>query len=393
MDRPSFDIEVLLFKALQGSLNEEETAWLEAWKAQKPDNSAFAEQLKNPERLTGKLRFYAAHNQEAARQEAIRHLFPQRRTIPLFRWVAAAAVFVVMAVGAWLWMGRSGVDKSGHGIAEATGIAPGHEGAVLTLADGSQLLLDTVKNGVVALQNGVTARIINGSLHYEGTGAGMAYNTMSTPKGRLFQLTLPDGTQVWLNSASAIRYPLVFKGAKREVSITGEAYFEVAANAHQPFVVVVAGRAEVQVLGTHFNVNAYDNEHQIAATLLEGAVQVKKLEAGNASVILQPGQQALLNEGAGINLVKVADIDKVMAWKNGLFNFEGASLQDVMRQLERWYDIEVVFEEPMPAITFGGKMTKGMALNDLLEALKGVEGTDIQFRMEEGRKLIVSRRK
>jgi ferric-dicitrate binding protein FerR (iron transport regulator) len=393
MDQPPFDIEELLFKQLQGVLSAEETALLEVWKAEKPGNSEFASQLLDPARLTEKLRFYAAHQQEEARNEAIRLLFPQQHTIPLRRWWAAAAVLILLAAGGYLYHVEKG--KPSQMAVKPAIIAPGRQGAILTLADGTKLLLDTVKNGVVALEGGVSAIIVNGSLHYKGTGADTIYNTISTPKGRLFQVTLPDGTQVWLNSASSIRYPISFNGAKRQVAITGEAYFEVTPNPRQPFVVAINNKAEVQVLGTHFNVNAYDNEHHIATTLLKGSVQVKRLDAGNvhASVTLRPGQQAEWKEetsSAGINVVAAADIDKVMAWKNGLFNFEGASLEEVMRQLERWYDIEVVFVKPIPDIRFGGKMTKGVTLNEMLEILKGFEGADLKFRMEGERKLVVS---
>ncbi|BAV07081.1 FecR family protein [Filimonas lacunae] len=397
MDDPSFDIEELLFKALQGTLSTEEEALLEAWKAEKPGNHAFAEQLLHPDRLTGKLRLYAAHNQQQAREEAIRHLFPQQRTktMPLLRWWVAAAMLILVAGSIYVLISyRIPVDAPVKISRVPAMVAPGRPGAVLTLGNGSQVLLDTVKNGVVALQDGVTARIINGVLHYEGVGAGMVYNTMSTPKGRLFELTLPDGTQVWLNSASSIRYPVAFNGVDRKVEITGEAYFEVAANVRKPFRVTVNNSTEVQVLGTHFNVNAYSNEQQAAATLLEGAIQVQQLNTGNHAVKVQPGQQAVWQadeSAAGVQLVKSVDIEKVMAWKNGLFNFEGASLEEVMRQLERWYDIEVVFEKPMTDIRFGGKMTKGIPLNDLLEGLKGVEGYDLKFRMEGKRTLVVSR--
>jgi transmembrane sensor len=395
MDQQSFNIETLLFKQLQGDLSAGETELLDAWKAEKPGNSEFANQLLAPDKLTKKLRFYAAHQKEEAWNEAIRPLFPQQLTTPLWQWSAAAAVLILLVAGAYLWINGVEKGKSAQMAVKPAIIVPGRQGAILTLSNGTQLLLDTVKNGIVALQGGVTVAVVNGSLQYKGKGAETIYNTMSTPKGRLFQVTLPDGTQVWLNSASSIRYPIAFNGAKRQVAITGEAYFEVKHNARQPFVVKVNNRAEVQVLGTHFNVNAYDNESHIATTLLEGTVQVKRLDAGNAhaSVTLQPGQQAEWKEDVlsdGINVVKAANIDKVMAWRNGLFNFEGASLEEVMRQLERWYDIDVVFEKPKPDIRFGGKMTKGVTLNEMLEILKGFEGADLKFRLEGKRKLVVS---
>lgn len=380
MGQASFDIEELLFKQLQGALLPEEAAYLEAWKAQKPANMDFVNQLTTPSQLTEKLRSYADNDLESARQEALAHLFPTRRTKPRYQWWAAAAAMALLLTAAGYLYYQQATPR----VTSQTIIAPGHQGAILTLANGTQVQLDTIQNGVIALQGGMTAKIVNGTLQYEGKPAGTLYNKMSTPKGRTFQLTLPDGTNIWLNSESSVRYPIAFNGPDRKVEITGEAYFEVAADPGKPFLVDVANRTTIAVLGTHFNVNAYNNEQAIAATLLEGAIRVKDL-------VLQPGQQALLHTNNDLQLVPAPDISKVMAWKNGLFDFEGASLQEVMRQLERWYDIEVVFEGPIPDIRFGGKMTRGIPLNEVLEILKGFEGADFKFQMKGDRQLIISR--
>ncbi len=231
----------------------------------------------------------------------------------------------------------------------------------------------------MALQNGVTAKVVDGALVYEGKGNAVVYNTMSTPKGRQFQLTLPDGTKVWLNAASTIRYPTAFSGAERKVDITGEAYFEVTKGV-TPFVVNADNRAEITVLGTHFNVNSYSNEERLATTLLEGSVRVSK---GNTSRQIRPGEQALVTES--VQVVSGVNTAQVVAWKDGLFDFDGASLEQVMRQLERWYDIEVVYKGKVPNITFWGGITKDVALADLLTGLKRSE---VNFKIE-GRQLIV----
>lgn len=377
MGQTSFDIEELLFKQLQGTLSAEEATYLQVWKA---DHQEFYHQLMDPSRLTEKLRLYAGNDMETARQEALAHLFPRRRTIPIYKWWAAAAtIALLLSGGGYLYYQQAAPPLAIHTI-----IAPGHQGAILTLANGGQVQLDTLQNGVIALQGGVTAKIVNGTLHYEGQPTGTLYNKMSTPKGRVFQLTLPDGTGIWLNSESSVRYPIAFTGMERKVEITGEAYFEVAPDPEKPFLVVVPNKTIVKVLGTRFNVNAYDNEQAITTSLLEGAVQVNK-------TVLKPGQQAILDHNNDLRLVQAGDMHKVMAWKNGLFDFDGATLQEVMRQLERWYDIEVVFEGPVPDIRFGGKMTRGIPLNDVLEILKGFEGADFRFYMEGNKKLIISR--
>jgi ferric-dicitrate binding protein FerR (iron transport regulator) len=294
-------------------------------------------------------------------------------------WAAAASLLVLVGAATYFLANRKQEIKT---VAESTPVEvqPGRQGALLTLADGSQVLLDTIQNGVVALQGGSTARVINGALFYEGTGNEVVFNTMSTPRGRQFQLTLPDGTKVWLNAASSIRYPTRFAGNERRVEVTGETYFEVARNSKMPFYVSVNKQADVEVLGTHFNINSYSNENSMHTTLLEGSVRVKK---GKDAVIIKPGEQAIVQQN--IRVEKVEDMEKVMAWKNGIFNFNGSTLEEVMRQIERWYEIEVVYEKGIPNIPVGGEMSKDIPLNGLMVIL---EKLDVHYRME-GRKLII----
>lgn len=298
-----------------------------------------------------------------------------------YRWIrAAAASFILLAgIGIYFFMTSK---KENNALAgnRPVEVQPGRQGALLTLADGSQVLLDTIQNGVVALQGGATAKVVNGSLYYDGKGDEIVYNTMSTPIGRQFQLTLPDGTRVWLNAASSIRYPTVFKGAERKVEVTGESYFEVARNTKMPFRVNVGNKAEVEVLGTDFNINGYSNEASLNTTLIEGSVRMKQ---GREAVIIKPGEQAQFN--GKIRIEKEVDLEKVVAWKNGLFNFKGSKLEEVMRQLERWYGIEVVYENGIPDITLGGEMSKDIPLKGLMVVLQKL---NMQYRLE-GKKLII----
>jgi transmembrane sensor len=315
---------------------------------------------------------------------------PVHRVHFLRKWGwAAAAVVIGLGIGVYLW--NSGMKTTELPVVvKPVVIPPGKNGAVLTLADGKQVVLDSLGNGVVADQNGTQVLLKEGTLAYESTAAKgeVAYNTMTTPKGRQFKITLPDGTGVWLNAASSISYPTVFTGNERKVTVTGEVYFEVVKNPRMPFKVSVNNRAEIEVLGTHFNVNAYSNEPAVKTTLLEGSVKVVKRETANGkenAIILKPGQQAALEPHSPLTIDHSPDLEQVMAWKNGLFNFEGASFKEIMQQLERWYDIEVVYEKGIPDIEFEGKMTRDVPLNDLLKML---ERSDIHFRIE-GRKLIV----
>lgn len=314
----------------------------------------------------------------------------QSPVISIFRkkWFRyAGAIVIVLGVGLYFFTSNK-KDSSEKPIVTktpATDVEPGKEGAILTLEDGSKMVLDSLGNGVVATQNGTKVLLQNGQLVYEAGHSPqtvIGYNTMATPKGRQFQLTLPDGSKVWLNAASSIRYPTVFAGNERKVEVTGEAYFEVVKNAASPFRVKIDEETEVEVLGTHFNVNSYDNEESINTTLLEGSVSVKN-SAGK--LVLKQGQQARVAGKEKIKLVADVDVEKVMAWKNGVFNFQDATLEEVMRQLERWYDIEIVYEKNIPTLEFYGKMGKDLSLQTVL---RGLEKSNVHFRIE-GRKLVV----
>ena len=313
------------------------------------------------------------------------------RHLPVFRqwWGLAAAVLLLLACGTYFLIQDKVKQQSSKTIASIPtlnkDVLPGRQGAILTLSDGKKVLLDSLGNGIVANQNGTKIILKNGLLVYDKEGkstGGMVYNTMSTPKGRQYQVRLPDGTQVWLNSESSITYPTLFAGNERKVEITGEAYFEVTKNPKMPFRVKMNGQAEVEVLGTHFNINAYTNEAAIKTTLLEGSV---KITNGADKAMLEPGQQAQLNTANKIRIVKSVDIEKIMAWKNGLFNFEGADLDEVMRQLSRWYDIDVAYEKGIPDIEFVGEVSKNVSLSGVLEGLHGV---GVHFHIE-GRRLVV----
>lgn len=261
---------------------------------------------------------------------------------------------------------------------------PGSKGAVLTLSNGQQIILDSAGNGQLASQGGTTIINKNGEVVYDVKGADageVLYNTMSTAKGRQYQLILSDGTKVWLNSASSIRYPAAFAGKVRSVSISGEAYFEVAKDKAKPFVVTV-NNMEVKVLGTHFNINAYADEEAIKTTLLEGSVQVSN--AADVAMLV-PGQQFRLYKTGAIQTISNADLEEAVAWKNGVFIFNNADIQAVMRQVARWFDLEVAYEGAIPKDSFGGKLPMDAKVSEVLAAL---QQTQVHFRIE-GKRLTV----
>lgn len=294
----------------------------------------------------------------------------------------AAAILTIVAIGVYLWAGRHTKEEPlvKNNPVPQKDIAPGKEGAVLTLADGRQVLLDSAANGVIATQAGAQVVLKNGQLAYATPAEGTVetvYNTMSTPKGRQFHIVLPDGSGVWLNAATTIRYPAVFNGTERMVELTGEAYFEVARNPAMPFKIKAGKATQVEVLGTSFNINAYDNEDAVKTTLLEGAVMVA---AQAQRKMLMPGDQAQVDAAGTLRLYNQADIRQVMAWKNGYFDFNNADLRVMMRQLERWYDIRVQYEDQIPDVVFKGKMDSNVPLSAVLQFLKK---SGISTRLED----------
>lgn len=308
-----------------------------------------------------------------------------------WRWVAASAILLVVSYSV-VWFGSQNKQRTTNAVVQqhaSENILPGHDGAILTLSDGRQVILDSLGNGSVASENGSRAVLTDGQLVYQASGnitEGTAFHVMSTPNGRQFKLILPDGTNVWLNAASSIRYPVAFTGSERRVEVTGEAYFEVTENAKNPFIVSVNKKMEIVVTGTHFNVNSYDDETIIRTTLLEGSVKIKKNEK---STILSPGMQALVNNQTSqdqeIQVVKNADVDMVMAWKNGFFSFRQTDIATVMRQISRWYDLEIVYAGKIPDRKFGGSISRK---DKLQEVLKMMEEMKIRYRIE-GKKIII----
>jgi transmembrane sensor len=297
---------------------------------------------------------------------------------PLYRWWAAAAVLLLLVTAGGYLLSRRQPDSKPIAAKKQT-IQPGRKGAILTLADGRQVELDSLQNGTVAQQGTQTVKVQHGELQYTGANNELAYNTVSTPNGRQFRLTLPDGTKVWLNAGSHIQYPLQFRGKERKVEMAGEAYFEVAPDATMPFMVDVNKEAAIRVLGTGFNINAYNNEDKITATLIEGRIQVSSKEK---AIILEPGEQAVIQDGIS---TAHPDLEQVVAWKNNLFDFEDSDLGDVMRQIERWYDIEVIYTGQQPKFQFTGKISRNMTLENLIKTL---EVSGVKCRLED-RKLFV----
>ncbi|MFB6454232.1 FecR family protein [Chitinophaga sp. Hz27] len=302
-------------------------------------------------------------------------------------WYYAAAAITLLIIGAWLYKASSYTAPDVI-IASSTqaDVKPGGNKATLTLADGSVITLDSAGNGVLAQQGSTRIKkLANGQISYEGAGTKdgkLLYNTMSTPLGGQYKLMLPDGTLVWLNAGSSITYPAAFAGNERKVTITGEVYFEVASMADKAFI-VQAGNTHIMVLGTNFNINAYTDEESIRTTLLQGAV---KVSSNNKEHVLQPGQQSSIKANGDIQINDHANTQQVVAWKDGYFSFDNADLATVMRQLARWYNVEVSYDGQLPARTFSGDIGRNLTLD---QVLKGLAKTRIKYRIENGNRIII----
>jgi ferric-dicitrate binding protein FerR (iron transport regulator) len=255
-------------------------------------------------------------------------------------------------------------------ITQPHDIPPGGNNAVLTLADGSRIILNNAKKGLLTKQGNVkVSKASEGMLVYKANHDDVAqasWNTITTPKGGQYQVILPDGTKVWLNALSSLRFPANFSGKTRRVEVSGEAYFEVARNPAKPFV-VKSVRTEVTVLGTHFNVNDYQDEAVSKTTLLEGSVKIKgKYSAG----ILKPGEQALLSESDEMKITADVNTEEAVAWKNGIFEFNRADITSIMRQAARWYDINVIYAGAPTHILYKGRISRNVNLSEMLTMIK-----------------------
>jgi len=326
-------------------------------------------------------------------QEAMMRQVTPIRKMNWLRVAAAAGIIVSIGTSVYFLNLNSNSDTSGN-TAKAVpsqkppdDVLPGGNKAILTLANGQQIILDNAANGVLAQQGASNVvKLDNGQLAYKGTGAKpdeVIYNTLGTPRGGQYRLMLPDGSKVWLNAVSSIRYPTAFTGKERRVEITGEAYFEIVKDASRPFKVSVNSSMEVSVLGTHFNINAYTDEPTIKTTLLEGSVKVKHNEH---SVVIKPGEQTQFNGEGTMKVVHDANVDQAVAWRNGLFEFDDADLQSILRQIMRWYDVDVEYQGNIPDRYFTAIISRDKTLTGVLEILKL---SDIDYKLE-GKKLVVT---
>lgn len=375
------ELSMLARKWLDGTITPGEKEQFDNWYEKQPDSSIVLETSEGGEK--------AFREKIMAR---IRATTGKRQVTRTLKWwfprVAAAAVIILAVSIAYLWWQPTPTNQKMS--AQVYDLAPGGNKAVLTLADGREILLDSVRAGQLAsLGNSQVIKLGSGQLAFQTSSVNAqngitGINSLKTPNGGTYQLELPDGTRVWLNAASSIEFPSAFNGQAREVTITGEAYFEVVHNAKKPFI-VRSGKAVIRDIGTRFNVMAYSDESVKKVTLQEGAVEVSR-EGHSQKQLLKPGQQVQVSSAGTFTLIKHMDADAAIAWKEGRFNFQDASLQEVMHQLARWYDVDVIYENGIPDLEFIGQVQRDLPLS---EVLKGLKMSGVHFRLEPGRRLIV----
>lgn len=403
MNEISKVISDLIAKHLNDELNDQEKQELDKWVQQSEDHRRFFRQFTDEKALASTLTEYETSKDivYSKIKEAVSFNGQANKKIINIRWFnlrrfTAVAASLLILVGAFVWWN---IHEKRSRIAETTvaqtirNSQPASQGAVLKLADGKEIVLDDAVDGAVANQGNTRITKQGGLLSYAGNNAAdsVLYNTLSTPKGKIYQLLLPDSSKAWLNAASSIRFPTAFNGPKRSVEVTGEVYFEVKKDAEMPFHVTVSQRATIDVLGTSFNINAYANEKILRTTLLTGSVriQIPEQEGHGNGVVLKPGQQAQIKQVhvvQSITVVHNANIKNVMGWKDGYFNLDDLTLEELMREVERWYDVEVVFEKGIPVKTFFGKVSRNLSLLDFMDGLKD---WGVRFKLE-GRKLTIT---
>jgi transmembrane sensor len=382
-------------------ISEEDRQILNEWMMKAGNKELFNSITNNNARAQDLKRFLEIKDQTGSAKERFQRLLSEpeiKRKVAWWMWpsyfAAASVIFLVCLIGYRWYKGQD--DNSMEEkpvIAKVYDVPPGKFKAKLTLADGSVMVIDSFYNGQLVQQPGANVLNKDGKLVYKSAGKSenISYNTLITSKGEMYGMILSDGSKVWLNSQSSIRYPVSFNGDVRKVEITGEAYFEVASIFLKevkkvPFIVSL-NDMEVEVLGTKFNINSYADEDAVITTLIEGKVNVRSISK-SADAILQTGEQAILRQGQDdkIKVIENADVEEAIAWHIGYFQFNNADLKTVLKQLVRWYEVEVVYQGNIPQREFWGKISKKNTLSQVLATL---ESNNIHFKLE-GKRIIVS---
>lgn len=376
-------LEELARKWLDGSITSEEQEEFSAWYNREQDKpvvipSLFAESE-------------AEHREKIL--SGVLHSTRSQKTSYRWQYAAAAVLLLLMvAYGVFFITGTNQQVVTAPAQITATDISPGSDKAILTFDDGRSVTLDEQQNGVLKDDRGVRIIKEDGMVVYEAIGAGYgktAYNVITTPRGGQYSLRLPDGSKVWLNAASSLRFPTRFTGSQRTVELNGEAFFEIVPDSQRgeftPFYVETKGKQTVKVLGTKFNINSYADEHSIKTTLVEGSVEI--LDPQGETTRLKPRQQAMLSDNGKLRVIDGVDLEEALAWRNGMWLFRETEIREILRQVARWYDVDVVYEKDIPERRFNGGISRDSRLSSILAIL---ETSGIHFSVE-GKTIKVTR--
>ena len=394
MNKRMQNIEDLIRKYNLGRCTPEEKILLEQWYqffdlSNKSDNlnSFEIDKIKEEVWLASQNNLVTDKKETVIAKNSIKSLWS------LWKPYAAAAIFISVITVVAVYFSKPTKEKDYQTAKHLTkkeqqfkDISPGTKKAQLTLGDGKVISLDSARSMQLKEKDGTLIDKQSGTLVYDDGAADngkILFNTLSTPRGGEYQLALPDGSKVWLNAASSLRFPTRFEGKQRTVFLNGEAYFEVVKNAKMPFQVMLDDGMRIEVLGTHFNIMSYGDEKEVRTTLAEGIVRVTKMKK---SVLLSPSKQAVMLKADQSLVVSDANVDKALAWKDGMIEFDGDELPYIMRQLSRWYDVDVYFPGEVPKGTYNGSIRRQAPLSKVLEILK-LAG--VQFKLEN-KKLIVT---
>lgn len=399
------EISVLIFRKLQGTITSEELSVLEEWANMAPENRTLLDELSNEELLVADLKLFDElwKNRDGAKKsKKMEQVVLSRISVPVKSiwktWLPYAAILVGITVCVGLWMlNHYHLTEEKQPISfNLKNISSADNGAVLTLADGQKIRLNTEQEGI----------IISDNILYQDSSMVLdeiypinrkkEQLTLTTPKGVSYKVILSDGTQVWLNAGTTLSLPAKFEGAQRIVELQGEAYFDVASKINKvtkskvPFIVKTNGQS-LRVIGTQFNVSAYEGDTDITTTLVEGIVAIRPVttkesgEIDKQEIILKPNQQSKKGLNGAIQ-IKEVDVTSFIAWKENLFHFKNTPLDEMMKQIARWYDLKVVYTKGVPEETFTGKMSKNLPIQSIVELLNA---SNISVRLE-GKKLIVN---
>ena len=374
----------IIKKYLKGKASDSEVSFLEKYYKHFEKESSFTLRLSVNDKENLERELFAGILQKTTKKKKIFQL----SKICWYKQAAAALILLFIGLGTYynfIATNDSETTVITTPVLAKKDLPPGRSRAILTLSNGSTVVLDSIGNGFVTQQsNTQIVKTAKGQLSYTTLNQNskeLVYNSVSTPRGGQYQLVLPDGTKVWLNAASSIRFPVAFVGKERKVTITGEAYFEVAKDKKKPFIVSSANM-DVEVLGTHFNVSAYAEESIVKTTLLEGSVKINNKKS---EVYLVPGQQSQLNNSGQFSIKNNIDVDKEIAWTKGKFQFNSNTIQEIMLQLSRWYDVEVIYQGKVSSETFSAIVKRS---SNISQVLKLMEASGVKFDIE-GKKIYV----